>query len=302
MLVGEVGNKRATPVFKRNQDDGSFLVDDKGKLILDADFGDSLSDLRNSRAVDVFPWLAKGASSDGSGWSVSIQRILRDRDLTMDPKRHCQKVVELRKSIRGKDHVRLGDIVDFVQEKRSSKGYAVTAVPSNSYKYVELQDIGYGDFRFADLRGWQLPSRARHFAEVDDIYMGAIWGSVAKWFYTPDGAVDVVVTNGCHRMRIKAGKESRLSDLLAFMSTEAYAVQMRSRARGSDGLAEITQDDASEILIPVLDSAERSTVSSLVDDIKSGDLNFRSRIQGLVTSKSIDLPIIAPRQSHVILV
>lgn len=74
---------------------------------------------------------------------------------------------------------------------------------SELYQYVEIQDIGFGDYYSKELRGWELPSRAKHFSEADDIYIGAIWGSSIKWCYIPSGVKNVVVTNGCFRCRIK---------------------------------------------------------------------------------------------------
>ena len=89
----------------------------------------------------------------------------------------------LRNNLQERGYVKLGDIVDFIPEKTSSNGSQKKIKASEIYHYVELQDINFGDFNYKELRGWQLPSRARHFAEEGDIYFGSIWGSVAKWCY-----------------------------------------------------------------------------------------------------------------------
>ncbi|ACA31668.1 hypothetical protein [Histophilus somni] len=120
-----------------------------------------------------------------------------------------------------------------------------------------LEDISYGEFTSQEMYGWELPSRAKHFSEPHDLYFGSIWGSAAKWCYIGEYQTDIIVTNGCHRCRIQKGKEVFLADLLAFLNTEAWAIQMRSLARGSDGLAEISSSDAKNIVVPLLSESER---------------------------------------------
>lgn len=44
--------------------------------------------------------------------------------------------------------------------------------------------------------------------------------------------------------------ENYLLDLLVYINTEGWATQMRSLARGSDGLAEVSIDDVKTLMIP----------------------------------------------------
>ncbi len=67
---------------------------------------------------------------------------------------------------------------------------------------------------------------------------------------------DLVVTNGCYRVRIKKEKQDKLPDLIAGLCSEAYRVQMRGFATGSDGLAEIGESDAKEVVLPELQTKE----------------------------------------------
>jgi len=61
---------------------------------------------------------------------------------------------------------------------------------------------------------------------------------------------DLIVTNGFYRLRIKKGKENFLPDLALGMCSEAYRVQMRGFATGSDGLAEIVEQDFNDVVLP----------------------------------------------------
>ncbi|WP_420958268.1 HsdM family class I SAM-dependent methyltransferase [Burkholderia gladioli] len=300
-----LGDKKASPRYLRNLEDGSYIFDENGEQILDADFGDILDDLRGSAAAADFPWLAEGIdvpSGRKAGWSVDIQDVLDDPDLTLDPKRHCRKFRELRKQIAKQAHFELGDVVEFVPEKTTADGKKIRKSDKVVYRYIEIADIGYGDFKATEYRGWELPDRAKHFAEPGDIYIGAIWGSVSKWCLIPDETTGYVVTNGCHRLRVKPGKERYLPDLVAFMCTEAYSVQMRGFARGSDGLAEISEEDAARVLIVELTALERKLIQPYVESIQSGAPDVRSQVIALTEGRKLRYPIPPRRPSHVVLV
>lgn len=301
-----LGDKKAAPIYCRNQSDGSFIVGSDGELALDADFDAAIASIRNSSGASDFPWLNGGIPSSSMkpsiGWSMPIASVINDIDLTLDPKRYSKKFNDVRAQIAAGPYSLLGDLITFIPEKTSTTGKRVRKDPERVYRHIELASVGQGDATPAAVRGWELPDRAKHFAEPGDIYVAGIWSSVGKWFLTPDSCDDVVVTNGCHRMRLKPGKEDFLPDLLAFFCTEAYRVQMRALARGSDGLAEITQDDAALISIPVLSAVARSELMVSVNLLKAGRLAISAHVDALISSGGIDYPQTGKRPSHVALV
>lgn len=301
----EAGNKRSTPIYKRNQKDGSYIINDDGELVIDSDFGKALERIRSSSSPDFFQWLIDGqvVIPQSEAWAVDIGDVINDADLTLDPKRHCRKVSILRTGIMKDDFFKLGDIVDFIPERTTTDGKPIGAKRSELYKYVEIQNMGYGEYTYNDLRGWQLPSRARHFAEEGDLYFGSIWGSVSKWCYIGKSIKNVVVTNGCHRCRIKPGKDEYLLDLLAYINTEGWAVQMRSMARGSDGLAEITIEDAKNVIIPRIQDTElRKELLPFVENLKESKVTLNNTISLLIRGKRWDLIEPKGRPSHIVLV
>lgn len=299
-----LGDKKAAPRFLRNIEDGSYIVGDDGERLLDADFLSVLNDIRSSEVVKDFPWLISGVSgqSKSGGWSVPIGDVLLDADLTIDPKRHCSKLISLRNELSKLPYFFLGNVVDFMREKTTAAGKTVKRVNETQYEYVEIQDIGHGDFKTTYYRGWELPERAKHFAEADDIYIGSIWGSVSKWCLIPGNTTNLVVTNGCHRLRVKTGMEKFLPDILAFLCTEAYAVQMRAFARGSDGLAEVTEDDVSRIIVPEISNVAREQITPYITNLASGIPDVQSKINAMVKAKDINYPQVKKRPSHVVLV
>lgn len=301
----EAGNKRSTPIYHRNPSDGSYIVDEEGDFIVFSDFQPALNKIRQSKASEDFHWLSEGqkTDSDKNHWSVNITEVLNDPDFTIDPKRYCKKVTELKNTLITNDYKTLGDLVDFLPERTSSLGKKVKTVPSKIYKYVEIQNMGYGDYNFNELRGWELPSRARHFAEEGDLYFGSIWGSVSKWCYIGQGMENIVLTNGCHRCRIKKGMEHYLLDLLAYINSEGWSTQLRSLSRGSDGLAEVSVDDAKTVIIPIIkDKNIRTELQEFIDNLKESKVTLNNTVAILINSKKWTLYEPNKRPSHIVLV
>lgn len=300
----DAGNKKAAPIYKRNHEDGSLIIGQDGSPIIDCDFDDAVNRIITSDASTCFEWLSKGREKPISqdSWTIGNDVVYADTDLTLDPKRYSRKMMELRENLRSGNHFVLGDLVDFFPEKETSTGDKVSVSKSQVYRYVEIQDIGHGDFYAKEMRGWELPSRAKHFAEADDIYFGAIWGSAVKWCYIPQDCSGIVVTNGCFRCRIKPGKEKYLPDLLAYMNSEGWGVQLRAFARGSDGLAEICEDDARQVIIPALDDSVRRQMLSYVQSIRAGTDSINSFVMQLIKSDKVDYNEPQKRPSHIVLV
>lgn len=289
-----LGNKLAAPVYLRNEEDGSFIVDpETGERIIDADFQDVLDQFRTSVPAEDMDWVTEGIDPPkAEGWSVSIRDVLNDPDRTLDAKRHSRKFSLLRKEIAKAPHVRLSDIVDVIPQSFSSTGKRVTIDKGQTYAYTEIQEMGRGDYRSVPVKGWELPLRARHFSEAADIYLGSVWSSVSKWFIADRVTQNGVVTNGCFRLRMKAGHEDKLIDLVTFLCSESYPIQMRGLARGSDGLAEVNEIDLKHILVPLVEDEE---IRQAVDGYVQALLTGRSTLLAAVGAWSSDGLVTFPR-------
>ncbi len=300
----DLGNKRAAPKYIRVPEDGSFRIGEDGEKVLDADFGKVLDDLRRSAAAEDFSWLTEEiVVPDGPvGWAVGMDDVLCDPDITLDPKRLCRKATQVRSDLKEVGCFPLGKVVDIIPERTTAKGKAIRAKAAALYMYVGISEMGHGDHRANEMRGWELPERARHFAESGDIYVGKIWSSVTAWCLMPTAVTDTVVTNGCHRLRVKEAKKKYLADVLAFLCTESYAIQMRSLARGSDGLAEITSDDVVKVLIPKLTANQRKAMEPYIESLLDGTPDLMSKVRALSSSGGLGYSAPPQRPSHVVLV
>lgn len=56
----DAGNKKAAPIYKRNQEDGSLIIDENGSPIIDCDFENAIKRISSSDAANCFEWLTKG--------------------------------------------------------------------------------------------------------------------------------------------------------------------------------------------------------------------------------------------------
>ena len=299
MVGWKLGDKRAEPIYVRDPADGSYLVGADGERVLSSDFAKVLAEARTSPAAKDFPWLAGKAEVPAGtvGWSVPSATLVAEPTLCLDPKRYCRKAMELRNSVLSQPSFRLGDVLTIIPEAKPVR------TPSKLYRYVEIEWIGGGDYSWTELRGWELPDRAKHTAEVGDIFVGSIWSSVTKWCMTGGDCTDLLVTNGCHRLRVLPGKDDYLIDVVAGLCSELYASQMRSLARGSDGLAEITEQDILNVVLPrISDPAQRAELKPFVDQLLAGNTTVAAKVRAMIEAGTLPIPSVARRPAHSALV
>lgn len=291
------GDKKAVPIYLRNQETGDLILTDENEPVLDADFDEITDNFLHSPAADRYLWVLedrerpRGVQTSG----VAISEILSTLDLNLDPKRYSSKFRKLRAEIVQKPHFVIGDVLEVVAKA------PFRPKQSEIYRYVEIERIGVGEFDYNELRGWQLPTRAKLRAEPGDIFIPHVWGCSGKWFIAAGDCTSLVVTNGCTRLRIREGQEARLIDVVAGLSSEAFAVQMRALATGSDGLAEIVDADLLGITLPeITDQTIRDSIEKHLEPTLVGDDRLSKFLKGAI--KRSRYPVPSPRKSHCALV
>ena len=293
----QLGQKNGGPAYVRDVTDGAIELDDDNNPMLDADFASVLGRLRAGDAGARFGWLAGAQAPTDPGHTVPVSEIIADPLRCLDPKRYSEKFRRVREAIAAGPHVRLGDVVEVVPELKSAA--LSKRDPAAIYRYVDISNTGPGVYTSTRIRGWELPSRARHEANPGDIFVGSIWSSVRTWFLA--GEPDLIVTNGFHRLRLT--DPDVVLDLVAGLCTEAYAVQMRGLARGSDGLAEITADDLRDVVLPrITDPTVRVQLHPFVNQLLHGQQSLKATVAQMVDNQELPLPPVPPRPSHVALV
>ena len=292
------GDKRAEPVYQRDPATGEMLLDSNNEPMLDADFERALQEFRSSPAAQTVAWALHGISSPSStkaGHFVDIREVLDRPDLSLDPKRWCKRCTQVRESVARGPHFRIGDVVDMIVEDRPKND------PKQIYGYVEISNISDGQGIPEEMRGWQLPDRAKQGATPGDIFVGGIWSSVDKWFVASGDCTNLRVTNGCRRMRLKKQHKTLLLDLVAGLNTETYRIQARAFCTGSDGLADLSAENLGEIVLPkVTDAAARAALKPYVDALLAGRATVASAVAGLVADGKLAKTPVKPRSNHMV--
>ena len=303
-LVEKVGwdlqSKHANRIFKRDPRDGAELLDGTGARIPDTDFEAARLDALTSAAVDAFPWMSQGerrAAHGSQGWSVMASDIAAHTDLCLDPKRWCRKHIGVRRSIRAVAHLEVGHVIRPVSRTLKKKSETV-------YRYVEIEKIyeAFGAYVADECFGWALPDRGRLVAAPGDIFIANIWSSAGKWMIAGDEARDgrLIVTTGCTHFELIPGQESLLADLVFGLCSEAFKVQMRALATGSDGLSSICVADICSIVLPRMKSeALRAQIERRIGEARAGQLVLprvvRDELAAVAPETNVPL-----RSSHVV--
>jgi type I restriction enzyme M protein len=166
------GDSKAALLYKRDPLSGELLLNEENEPELDADFRQVLVEFLQSPAIDYFDWtiadreIGMGPQSEG----IDIAEVASISDLNLDPKRYSSKYRAVRRRIEEEDCFCLGDVLELASKGRPN------VVPSNLYQYVEIELIGIGEYDFTEMRGWQLPGRARLLADAGDIFIPHLLG------------------------------------------------------------------------------------------------------------------------------
>jgi type I restriction enzyme M protein len=302
-LVEKVGwdlqSRYATRIFKRDPRDGTELRNERGERIPDTDFEEARLEALTSAAVDSFPWMDKSArkSRTTEGWSVKVAEILAHPDLSLDPKRWSRKHIQTCAAIQAVPHIEVGSVIRPVTRLLRKKARA-------RYRYVEIEKIyeSFGAYIADECFGWQLPNRGRLIAAPGDIFIANIWSSAGKWMIAGDEARDgrLIVTTGCSHFELIPGQEALLPDLVFGLCSEAFKVQLRARATGSDGLSTISIADMSSIVLPRMHSPEvREKIQLRICEARAGQLILPRMVRDELAcvAPATNVPL---RSSHVV--
>lgn len=302
-LLEKVGwdlqSNRSGRVFRRDAVDGSLVLDPAtNEPLLDADFDRVISEVYSSTVVSAFPWMADGVAgaAPGAGWVVQASQIASRDDLCLDPKRWCLKHAQLIAALQQVPHFKLSDVLRPVTRR-------IKKQPGQIYRYVEIEKMyeSFGAYIGEPYPAWALPDRAKLVAAPGDVFLANIWSSAGKWMIAGDEAVDerLLVTTGCTHFELIPGQEGCLPDLVFGLSSEAFRVQMRALATGSDGLSSIAVDDILTITLPrLLSQPIRAALELRLAENMEGHTVLPRVVRNelAATAPSVNVPL---RSSHV---
>jgi type I restriction enzyme M protein len=295
----DLQSRYATRIFKRDPRDGTELRNERGERIPDTDFEEARRDALTCAAVDCFPWMDQSVrkARTTEGWSVKVSQIVNHPDLALDPKRWSRKHIETCAAIAAVPHVKLGSVIRPVSRLLRKKARA-------RYRYVEIEKMyeAFGAYIADECSGWELPNRGRLIAAPGDIFIANIWSSAGKWMLAGDEASDgrLIVTTGCSHFELIPGQEALLPDLVFGLCSEAFKVQLRARATGSDGLSTISIADMASIVLPRMQSPEvREQIQRRISEVRTGQLILPRMVRDELArvAPETNVPL---RSSHVV--
>ena len=112
---------------------------------------------------------------------------------------------------------------------------------SKIYKYVATGDVYKDSLKnIQELRGWQLPDRAKQKVSTDDILVATMYTSLSNFLYIFEDYSDVIASNGFYKISIN-DKAKRLS-FYHFLFSNDYLIQAKALTTGSV-MANIAIDD-----------------------------------------------------------
>ena len=298
-LGWDLQSKHATRQFKRDPRDGSELLGANGERIPDTDLDVARMDALTSATVDAFPWMANRERQERTteGWSVNLSDIAAHPELSLDPKRWCRKHMQLVQSIRAVSHLKVGGVIRPARRLLRTKADVV-------YRYVEIEKIyeAFGTYVAQESYGWALPERARLLAAPGDIFIANIWSSAGKWMIAGEDARDqrLIVTTGCTHFELIPGQDEMLPDLVFGLCSEAFKVQMRALANGSDGLSSSSVADILSIVLPRMKSADvRKQIERRLSEASVGRA-LLSRVVSEELAVVAPETNVSPRHSHAV--
>ena len=102
---------------------------------------------------------------------------------------------------------------------------------------------------------------------------------MSKWFVAGGKCENTVVSNGFKQLRLKPGCAEYRIDIVAGLVSETYRIQARALCTGSDGLAELGEQDILDIVLPRVSNGDaRAAIEEIVDALLAG----RATVSGLV--------------------
>ena len=263
-----------------------------------ADAAYKILNVSNHESADVDIELASGAPAGADEQTPTLRDVIGRKDRSCDPKLWCPKHLNVRRAVRSVSHLELGSVIRpapyrFLRKKEAS----------GIYRYVAIEDMheAVGAYEWKECLAPELPGRARLVAAVGDIFIANIWSSAGKWMLAGSDANDgrLIVTSGCAHFELIPSSEDLLGDLVFGLCSEAFKVQMRALATGSDGLSTISVEDLRSIAVPRPQSGGvRAEFDRRITEMRRGQivLPFLVRDELAAVAPVAD---IRPRHSHV---
>lgn len=244
----DVSSKETPVLIRRRDNDGAYLRDEDNNLQIDNDLVDISEQLKSFTADEKLKGFDKPKNKQEYDY-VDFSKI-QNNGFIINPRMYDRRIgyaATVRKIKRHKHFNLSGNSAISV-----SNNDRLRFVPSKHYHYIETGDVYKGQLKDApEMRGWELPGRAKQCIEEGDILVAKMGGSAKNFLYVFPEWNGYIASNGFYKVRIP-DERLRLS-FYRFLFGSEYLAQAGALPTGSI-MGDIKEEDfKSHLYIPVLD-------------------------------------------------
>lgn len=242
--IGFDFKKQDTPkIYLRDRITGAYKTNPDGSLVSANDLKQIQEEFGQFASSQKISGLRKGKSETEP---VSIRKSEVEKTLgkVLSPNRFDREYLRVRDSLIRTGAKTLSELGASLAQTRTFR-----KVDTRRYTYLDIGEIGQCSYKTDNsMMGWELPARAKHMVQRDDLLVSRLAGSSNKFCLISRDHENLVATNGLFIVRIP-DKKIRLT-FLAFLFTKEYRLQFDALATGSI-MEDVKEEDfLNEILIP----------------------------------------------------
>ena len=274
----DVRKKGHQPLWERREEDGAFILEEDNKHKIKNDLVGISQKLRafaEAEKLDRFV-----LPNEESNVQYSYTSL---KDIKKDGYRVMARVHDESTGYRGiVDEIKKGQYIYTISRKTTSRrdyfllkdkdveisnNDTLTKDNEQVYRYIDTGSVYKNQLKdVQELRGWELPDRAKLMVEEDYILIAKMRGSASNFLYCTSAHRGFLASNGFYKVRIQ-NERKRLS-LFRFLFTEEYKLQAKSIATGTI-MPDVKEDDfRNMIYIPLLDAGEVKQAKDYLESVK----------------------------------
>jgi type I restriction enzyme M protein len=243
--LGYIGNKNATPIYKKDEK-GQVIINNHGEQIIDEDFTTSIQDYHT--------FLARSNLNSDKSFVINSTELNGRLDYNFYCPDHRNLVTNLQKL----NAVKLGDIADIIKNK------SPLLKETKIVEYVELSDIYTKSFEIINsttLLASDLPSRASYELKTDDIITAVAGNSIGTekhaTAYVTSQFNHAICTNG---FRVLRNIKIDPFYLLYYLQSDLFLKQVFMYRTGA-AIPSLSDSDLANILIYLPSEKQMENIS-----------------------------------------
>lgn len=260
----DYSTKSLPTIFKKDEENGKYLLDENNDLIVDSDFTEIAKKFKKFVSDEMISGFEKHDVDIDYSFFLTSEL---DETLKIKPE---MKKAEIDKMMNDKNLISLGQLKLLDSElviENSTQRMKSSIKDSEIYSYISIAEAGRGTYSIENkMRGWEVKSidRAKQLASKDSIYISYLLGSSNTFFYFASNKKNVVTTSGFYRVWIK-DERVRLS-FYKFLFSPDFKKQFEAFATGHIQ-TNIVQERILDFKFALISNDEMNEVRDLIKHI-----------------------------------